>query len=79
MTVETLTTVFGWIAILNLGYLMLATAVLFFLQDWVVGIHTKWFDLEPEAVRAEHYRFLANYKIVTLVFAVAPYLALKLI
>jgi len=78
MTVETLTTVFGWMAILNLGYLMLATTVLFFMQDWVVGIHAKWFKLEPEAVRAEHYRFLANYKIATLVFAVAPYLALKL-
>ncbi len=79
MTVETLTTVFGWMAVLNLGYLILATAVLFFLQDWVVGIHTKWFKLDPDAVRAEHYRFLANYKIAALVFSVAPYLALKLI
>ena len=79
MTQETLTAFFGWMAILNIGFLLLTTLMLITARDWVANIHGRMFALDPRQLHEIYFRYLAHYKILTLVFAVAPWLALKLI
>lgn len=78
MTTEFLTTFFGWMAVVNIGFLMFTTVMLFALRDWATGIHARMFDMDPADIRKAYFRYLANYKTLTLIFAVAPWLALKL-
>lgn len=78
MTLETLTTFFGWMAVLNLGFLTTATLMLFLLKDRIVAIHAGMFSTEEQVVRNTYFNWLAHYKTLTLVFTLMPYLALKL-
>jgi uncharacterized protein DUF6868 len=78
MSHEMLTSVFGWMTVLNLGFLLLTTLALLAMRDWVTNLHARMFDMEPQAVRAAYFSYLANYKTLWLVFCLAPWLALKL-
>ncbi len=78
MTIDQLTTFFGWMAVLNLAYLILATLVLMGAQNWLTGLHQRWFGVAKDDLTLAYFKWLANYKIAVLVFAVAPYLALRL-
>ncbi|WP_372573797.1 DUF6868 family protein [Ruegeria jejuensis] len=78
MTQDMLTTVFGWITLLNLAILGFSTIMIIVLKDWVAGIHGRMFDMSPAEVRKAYFTYLANYKILTLIFCLTPWLALKL-
>ena len=79
MDTATLTSVFGWMTLLNLGYLIIATICLTLCRSWVTGIHARMTNV-PEENLAEHYfSFLANYKIAVLVLNLMPYLALRIV
>lgn len=78
MTVESLTTVFGWMTVLNIGFLAITTVMLLTMQHWVTGIHARMFKMEEADVRKAYFAYLAKYKTLTLIFAVTPYFALKL-
>lgn len=78
MTHEMLTAVFGWMTVLNLGFLLLTSLALVTMRDWVSTLHGRMFNMDPETVRAAYFRYLANYKTLWLVFCLAPWLALKL-
>ncbi|NOD78222.1 MULTISPECIES: DUF6868 family protein [unclassified Ruegeria] len=78
MTHEFLTTFFGWMAALNIAVLLFTTVMVLLLQDWIAGIHGKLFQMEQPDVKRAYFRYLANYKILTLVFCIVPWLALKL-
>ncbi|WP_425043119.1 DUF6868 family protein [Primorskyibacter sp. S87] len=79
MTQETLTTLFGWMTVLNFGFLLLTSIGLLALRDWVTGVHARMFDMEPADVRAAYFRYLANFKTLWLFFCLVPWLALKLV
>ncbi|WP_170429025.1 DUF6868 family protein [Ruegeria arenilitoris] len=78
MTQEFLTAVFGWMAVLNIAVLLFTTLMILLLQDLIAGIHGKMFQMERPAVKRAYFRYLANYKILTLIFCITPWLALKL-
>jgi hypothetical protein len=78
ITLAQLTELLGWAAIINLGYLFIATIILMIMKTTVSSIHSKIFDIDPKELNVKYFDFLANYKIVTLVFIVAPYIALKI-
>ncbi len=78
MTQEFITSVFGWMAVLNIGVLLFTTAMVLLLQDWIAGIHGRMFQMERPDVKRAYFRYLANYKILTLIFCIVPWLALKL-
>ncbi|NOD65389.1 DUF6868 family protein [Ruegeria sp. HKCCD9179] len=78
MTHEFLITFFGWMAALNIAVLLFTTVMVLLLQDWIAGIHGKLFQMEQPDVKRAYFRYLANYKILTLVFCIVPWLALKL-
>ncbi|WP_027847652.1 DUF6868 family protein [Marinospirillum minutulum] len=78
MSIAQLTTFFGWVAVINLGYLLVAALILLFMKSAISSIHSKMFDLDDKELTTKYFDFLSNYKIMTLVFTVAPYLALKI-
>lgn len=78
MTLDILTAVFGWMALLNIGYLLLATLCIVGLQSWMTNIHARLFGLERHELKRAYFKWLGNYKTCTMVFSVVPYLALKL-
>ncbi|MDU9005160.1 DUF6868 family protein [Sedimentitalea todarodis] len=79
MTIDTLTTFFGWLAVINIGYLMVATLGIVGMQSWMASIHQRLFGLEEKELKRAYFNWLATYKTLTLIFTVAPYIALKLI
>lgn len=78
MTQEFLTTVFGWMTVLNIGVLIFSTMMVLALQNWIADVHGRMFQMERADIKRAYFRYLANYKILTLVFCLVPWLALKL-
>ncbi|WP_170372644.1 DUF6868 family protein [Ruegeria arenilitoris] len=79
MTPETLTAFFGWMTVLNFAVLLLSTLMVVALQDRVAAIHGRMFQMEKAEVRKAYFKYLANYKILTLIFCLMPWIALKLV
>ena len=79
ITLSQLTELLGWASVINIAYLILATVILIFMKDSVTSIHTKLFNIDDKELNSKYFDFLSTYKIATLVFIVAPYLALKII
>jgi hypothetical protein len=78
ITISQLTELLGWASVINIAYLILATLVLVFLRGTISSIHSKMLDIEERELSSKYFDFLSIYKIVTLVFIVAPYIALKI-
>ncbi len=78
-TIETLTSFLGWCSIINMGMLTLAAIALVVLGDWVAGIHGRMFKLGENELARAYFQYLAQFKIVVLVFNVVPYVALKIL
>lgn len=78
MTLITLTTFFGWMTALNLGLLMITTIALLVGREKFAAIHAGMLGMEISDVKKAYFHYLANFKIVVLVFCVTPYIALKL-
>lgn len=79
MTYETLTAFFGWMTVLNFGFLVFATLMLLAMRDWATSLHARLFNLDETTVRAAYFSFLSRYKVLALVFSLIPYLALRLV
>lgn len=78
MNIAQLTTFFGWCSVINFAVLLFASIAVVLLKDWVMAIHSRWFDLPKETLGAIYMKYLAYYKIGILLFNVAPYVALKI-
>ncbi len=78
MTMTQLTEFLGWAALLNIGYLLLAIVILMTMGNTVRSIHSKLLKIDEEALNSKYFDFLSYYKIVTVAFMIAPYLALKI-
>jgi len=79
ITISQLTELLGWASIINIGYLFLTSIVLIFMRDSVLSLHRKMFDIDEKELTSKYFDFLSIYKIVTIVFIIAPYIALKII
>ncbi|MCK5723123.1 MAG: hypothetical protein KAI84_11350 [Gammaproteobacteria bacterium] len=77
ITISQLTELLGWASVINIAYLLLATIILMFMRGTISSIHSKMFNIDEKELSSKYFDFLSNYKIVTLVFMVAPYIALK--
>lgn len=78
ITISQLTELLGWASVINIAYLLLATLILVFMRGTISSIHIKMLDIEEKELSSKYFDFLSIYKIVTLVFMVAPYIALKI-
>ncbi|TLP69019.1 hypothetical protein FEE96_01665 [Parasedimentitalea maritima] len=78
MTLVTLTTFFGWMTVLNIGFLAITALILLAGHERLATLHAGMFNMETADVKKAYFKYIANYKILTLVFCLAPYVALKL-
>jgi len=77
-SIEALTQFFGWCAVINMSFLILATFFVTFMRGLVVNLHTKMFALSEEDILRAYFQYLAQYKIAALVLSVVPYVSLKM-
>ncbi len=78
MNLEILVSFLAWCTLINLVILIIWRLVLAFAGGWMRGMHRKWFDLSDESFAAVHYKLLAYFKVLWVVFNLTPYLALRL-
>lgn len=79
MTPEFLSSFFLWCAIFNYGLLLWWFLVFCFAHDWLYRLHGRWFRLDAGQFDAIHYAGMAAYKIGIFLFALVPWLALRVI
>ena len=78
MNFDALATLFGWMALINIALLTLATVAMIAMREAVVRIHARLFGLDSVRVRIAIYTWLGHYKMATLLLTVVPYLALRM-
>ena len=78
ITLSELTEFFGWASIINMSFLFLATLSLVLMRDFIVSIHSKLLNISKEELPTLYFNYLANYKVVSLVFFLIPYISLKI-
>lgn len=79
MDITTITHVFGWMTLLNTGLLIFATIMLWAMGGWAARIHGAMFVMAEIEVRSGYFDYLSRYKVLILVFNLAPYLALRIV
>ena len=78
MTLDELQKFFGWCALLNAGVLTFSTIMIVLCRSWVARFHGRLFGLDESTLSRIYMQYLAQYKILTLVFFCVPWLALKI-
>ncbi|MGI9416119.1 MAG: DUF6868 family protein [Hyphomicrobiales bacterium] len=78
MTLEQITSFLGWCTVINVAFLLFATAWLMLLRDWVAETHARMFSIPKEELRPIYIKYLAYFKIAVIVFNLTPYLALRI-
>jgi len=77
-TLSQLTTLLGWATLINIGYLLLSTFILIFMKGWITSVHSQLLGLNAKVLELKYFEFLSNFKVITMIFFVAPYFALKI-
>ena len=78
MTPETLCPLFMWAFIFNFLFLLLWSGMFILAGDWMYGLHKRWFPMSREAFNIIHYAGIGLYKVLTIVFALIPWVALAI-
>ncbi|MDO6564600.1 hypothetical protein Q4488_14530 [Amphritea sp. 1_MG-2023] len=78
MTLSQLTEWLGWASILNLGMLIFASVMLALIRPFITTLHSKMFGISDADLTIIYFNYLANYKVLSLIFFMAPYIALKI-
>jgi len=79
MGIHELTLFFGWSALINITILAISTLFISLFKEPIINIHSKLLGINASELPVLYFKYLANYKIIILVFNVVPYIALKLI
>lgn len=78
ITLSQLTELLGWASILNIGVLLFAGMMLILMRSFITAIHSKMFGIPENELAIIYFKYLANYKALSFVFIIAPYIALKI-
>jgi len=68
----------GWCSVINIGLGLFSVIFMIFLRDPISRIHSKMFNLDEADLSRGYFQFLAQYKIITIIFNIVPYLVLKI-
>ena len=79
MTLETIRAALGWCIILNWGMLLFWFLMFRFARDWMLRIHSNWFNLSSGSYDTIHFSGMAVFKIWIILFNLVPYLALRIV
>jgi hypothetical protein len=74
---EQVMTFLGWATLVHVVLLCLMSIVMIILRDWAASIHARMFRIPEESIKIEYFRYLAQYKILVIVFFLVPYLVLR--
>ena len=77
-TIETWTTFFGWMTIVNIGIYLIIVVAITAMRDFAYRMNARMFGVSEDEVAKLTLRYVANYKLLLTVFCFAPWLALKL-
>ena len=78
MTLSQVTELLGWASILNIVFLLITTASLVLMREFVISTHSKMFNISKDELPAIYFTYLANYKVISLIFFIVPYISLKI-
>ena len=79
MTIQTIQSVFGWCAVINVALLILWFLFFVLAHDLMYRTHSRLFKLSVESFDALHYAGMAVYKLIIIASNIAPYLALQIV
>lgn len=79
MDIQTLTSFFMWCTIINGGLLLFSTLVMVIMPDFVYKVQSLWFPIPRQTFDVVIYSFLGLFKVLFIVFNIAPYAALLII
>ena len=77
-SIEFWTRFFGWCAAINIGFMLLITVFMFLFRGMALKLHGRMFGLDEQDLMRAYFQYLAQYKIVAIVFSIVPYLSLRL-
>jgi hypothetical protein len=78
MTIELLTSLLGWMVVLNFAFLAIAATILFVADKPIMRLHGQISKLPEGRLRVIYFEFLAWFKLLAILLTLSPYLALKL-
>ena len=79
MTLDQLAAFFGWMTVLNIGFLALAWLFVWLEWPWITMLVQRVFPLPEEKLDEVYLRWLAQYELFIYVFNLIPWLALKIV
>ena len=79
MTVDLVTTLLGWCLVINVVMMIVAAVAVMVFRAPVMRMHGKLFGLSEDDFARAYFSYFAHYKIVVLVFNLAPYVVVKLL
>lgn len=71
--------IFGWMSLINIGLLSLATLALMWMGERITSVHSRLFSIPERRLKSMYMNYLAQYKLLIFVFNLAPYIALKIL
>ena len=77
-SIETWTSFFGWMTIVNIGIYLITVIALLTMRDFAFRMNAKIFKISEADVAKETFRYIGFYKLAITVFCFAPWLSLKL-
>lgn len=79
MDITSLTTLFGWMTVLNFTLLLISTLILAVFKTRIIRLHSHLTGVAETTLEPVYLYWLGFYKVLILVFNLSPYLALNLI
>ena len=77
-TIEIVKDFLGWCSIINISILMFSAIFIIIAEKMALNIHHKLFNVDNNYLRKAYFQYLAQYKIIIIVFNIVPYFALKI-
>lgn len=69
----------GWNSVINIGFLLLATALLIAMKSSIQALHSRLLGVSVSDLPALYFEYLGRYKLLIIVFNLVPYIVLRLI
>ena len=75
---NTWTTFFGWLTIVNIGIYLITVIALNIMRDFAYRTNARIFRIGEEEVARTTFKYVGAFKLLITVFCFSPWLALKL-
>ena len=79
ITLGAIQEILGWCVVINMGMLVIASVAITQMRGPIQNLHSQMFSLGEEDLSRAYFQYLAQYKIVVVVFNLVPYIALRII